>query len=89
MRTNHEMRKYLPIYLRRWMVIFLSGYGLGVLFETSSGARWPTNRRLQRSRKFELACLVEQTEFELRCGLQAALPGTMAHRQKLSDAARD
>jgi hypothetical protein len=32
-RTNHEMRKYLPIYLRRWLVIFLSGYGLGVLFE--------------------------------------------------------
>lgn len=32
-RTNREMRRYLPVYLRRWSVIFLAGYGLGVLFE--------------------------------------------------------
>lgn len=32
-RANREMRKYLPIYLRRWLVIFLGGYALGVLFE--------------------------------------------------------
>jgi hypothetical protein len=32
-RTNREMRKHLPIYLRRWIIVFLGGYGLGVLFE--------------------------------------------------------
>jgi hypothetical protein len=32
-RSNREKRRYLPIYLRRWLVIFLAGYGLGVLFE--------------------------------------------------------
>src|SRR5262245_46562915 len=32
-RSNQEMRRYLPIYLRRWLVIFAGGYGLGVLFE--------------------------------------------------------
>lgn len=32
-RTNREMRRYLPVYLRRWLVIFAGGYGLGVLFE--------------------------------------------------------
>jgi hypothetical protein len=32
-RANREMRRYLPVYLRRWLVIFAAGYGLGVLFE--------------------------------------------------------
>ena len=32
-RSNREMRRYLPVYLRRWLVIFAGGYGLGVLFE--------------------------------------------------------
>ena len=32
-RTNREMRKCLLIYLRRWLLIFLGGYALGVLFE--------------------------------------------------------
>ena len=32
-RANQEMRRYLPVYLRRWVIIFLGGYGLGVLFE--------------------------------------------------------
>jgi len=32
-RSNREMRKYLPIYLRRWLTVFFSGYGLGLVFE--------------------------------------------------------
>jgi len=32
----------------------------------------------QRSPWFELDCLLEQTEFELRCGLGPALPHTVA-----------
>jgi len=29
-RSNREMRRYLPVYLRRWLVIFIGGYGMGV-----------------------------------------------------------
>ena len=32
-RSNREMRRYLPVYLRRWLVIFVGGYGMGVIFE--------------------------------------------------------
>jgi len=32
-RSNREMRRHLPVYLRRWLVIFVAGYGLGVVFE--------------------------------------------------------
>ena len=35
-------------------------------------------KHCKRSRWFELACLVEQAEFELRCGLKAALHPTVA-----------
>ncbi len=32
-RFNREMRHYLPIYLRRWMILVASSYALGALFE--------------------------------------------------------
>ena len=32
-RFNRERRRFLPIYLRRWLFVFASGYGLGVVFE--------------------------------------------------------
>jgi hypothetical protein len=32
-RYNRERRRFLPIYLRRWLFVFAAGYGLGVLFE--------------------------------------------------------
>ena len=32
-RSNREMRKHLPTYLRRWLFVFFCGYGLGLVFE--------------------------------------------------------
>jgi hypothetical protein len=32
-RFNRERRRYLWVYLRRWLFVFAAGYGLGVLFE--------------------------------------------------------
>jgi hypothetical protein len=32
-RHNRETRRFLPIYLRRWTILFAGGYGLGVVFE--------------------------------------------------------
>jgi len=32
-RFNREMRRYLPIYLRRWVILVVSSYVLGALFE--------------------------------------------------------
>ena len=32
-RHNRERRRFLPIYLRRWLFLFAFGYGLGVVFE--------------------------------------------------------
>jgi tetracycline repressor-like protein len=43
----------------------------GIIFDGAQTLGSPLMRMLQRSRKFELACLVEQAEFELRCGLKA------------------
>ena len=40
-------------------------------------------KHCKRSRWFELACLVEQAEFELRCGLKAAMARTAAHWKDL------
>ena len=33
-RFNREMRRYLPIYLRRWVVLVVSSHALGALFES-------------------------------------------------------
>jgi len=33
-RFNREMRRYLPIYLRRWLVLVVSSHALGALFES-------------------------------------------------------
>jgi len=44
---------------------------------------------LQEIAWFELACLLEQAEFELRCGLQAALRPTMASQEDLCAAAME
>jgi hypothetical protein len=46
----------------------------------------PLMRMLQRSRKFELACLVEQAEFELQSGLRLALPRTVGIKRSLEQA---
>ena len=34
-RFNQERRGYLPTYLRRWLMLLMSSYALGVLFERS------------------------------------------------------
>jgi len=32
-RFNQEMRRYLPVYLRRWAILVVFSYGVGALFE--------------------------------------------------------
>jgi len=32
-RFNQEMRRYLPIYLRRWTIVVVFSYAVGALFE--------------------------------------------------------
>jgi len=32
-RFNRQMRRYLPIYLRRWMIVVVSSYALGAWFD--------------------------------------------------------
>ena len=36
-RSNREMRRYLPIYLRRWVILIVCSYALGAMFES-----WPS-----------------------------------------------
>lgn len=36
-RFNREMRRYLPIYLRRWAILVVCSYALGAMFES-----WPS-----------------------------------------------
>lgn len=33
LRHNRNMRRYLPVYLRRWSVLTVCDFGLGLLFE--------------------------------------------------------
>ena len=33
-RFNREMRRYLPMYLRRWVILLVGSYVLGVMFES-------------------------------------------------------
>jgi hypothetical protein len=33
-RFNREMRRYLLIYLRRWVILLIASYALGVVFES-------------------------------------------------------
>jgi hypothetical protein len=35
LRFNRQMRRCLPIYLRRWIVLVVSSYALGALFENA------------------------------------------------------
>ena len=42
---------------------------------------WKCALSCDRSRWFELNCLLERAELELQCGLQAALPGAVAHER--------
>jgi hypothetical protein len=42
---------------------------------------WKCALSCDRSRWFELDCLLERAELELQCVLQAALPGAVAHKR--------